>query len=189
MSERDDEGRGASPRRLRIFEERTEQRGSAAPDAEENPYWSLEEVEPHPDPSKGCVRRGLCCKSSPGWFAPGELEGAAKLLDMTPDAFVRTYVVIDRLRDPDDREAPDIAVFVPVKIGRDGKPLAEPGTRVDELYRMFRSPCVFYDEAARGCRIYAARPLECQRYVCTNEPSENLSHAELARMWRDGIEP
>lgn len=177
------------PRRgLRIFEERTERRGDATGDGagEENPYWSaFEEAEPHPDPARGCIRRGLCCKSSPGWFAPGEVEGAAALLGMRPDDFVRRFVVIDTI----ELDGEAVEVFVPAKRGRDGAALITPGTRADRLYRMLRSPCIFFDEEARGCAIYAARPLECQRYICTNEPSQNLSHQALARMWRDGVAP
>lgn len=147
---------------------------------EENPYWAEEEPEPHPDPSKGCVRRGLCCKSSPGWFAPGEVEQAAALLGMTPDAFVRAYVIIDNIELDGER----VEVFAPVKLGRDGAPLRTPGTRADRLYRMLRSPCIFYD--GTGCKIYGARPAECARYVCVNEPEQNLSHEEIGRMWRAG---
>jgi len=62
---------------------------------EENPYWTWDEQEAHPDPSKGCIRRGLCCKSNPGWFAPGEVEQAAALKGMQPDEFVRNYLVSD----------------------------------------------------------------------------------------------
>ena len=46
---------------------------------------------------------------------------------------------------------------------------------------MFRGPCVFYED--EGCKIYQARPIECERYVCTNHPDDNLSHEELGRMW------
>ena len=55
--------------RLRIFgREQTRPSAEAAdPSAEDNPYWLAEEPDEHPDPSLGCVRRGLCCKSSPGW--------------------------------------------------------------------------------------------------------------------------
>ncbi len=49
---------------------------------------------------------------------------------------------------------------------------------------MLRGPCVFLVDG--GCRIYEARPLECQRYVCTNAPEENLSQEELARLWLEG---
>lgn len=171
-------------RKLTVLREETARVDPAgeAPD-EENPYWALEEPEPHPDPSLGCVRRGLCCKSSPGWFAPGEVETAAAALGLSPDDFVRRYVVIDSIV-VDERR---VEAFVPVKLGRDGAPLIRPGGRTDRLYGMLRAPCIFYD--GKGCRIYAARPIECRRYICTNEPAQNLSHEEIGRMWRDGVTP
>lgn len=149
----------------------------------ENPYWLDEEPDEHPDPALGCVRRGLCCKSNPGWFGPGEVEAAAALLGLEPDAFVRRYAVvtsIDVALAPG--EAPrTVYAFAPVKLGRDGDPLIPPATLADRLYYQLRSPCTFFDGA--GCRIYEARPIECRRYVCTQPEEENLSHAELARMW------
>jgi Fe-S-cluster containining protein len=168
-------------KRLVLLSEETQRREGYREDAAENPYWALEEAEPHPAPEKGCIRRGLCCKSSPGWFAPGEVEAAAAHLGMSPDAFVRAYVIIDAV----ELDGQRVEAFAPVKLGRDGQPLRPPGTRADRLYRMFRGQCVFYD--GQGCRIYAARPIECQRYVCTNAPEQNLSHEEIARMWRDGV--
>lgn len=149
----------------------------------DNPYWLDEEQEPHPDPSLGCVRRGLCCRSSPGWFAPGEVEKAAAALDMSPDDFVRKYLVIDSI-DVDGQLA---EVFVPVKMGRGNKPLAPPATRVDRLYRMLRSPCVFFKDS--GCQIYDVRPLECRHYLCTAAEGDNLSHREIGAMWLTERQP
>lgn len=139
------------------------------------------EVPPHPDPSKGCIRRGLCCRTNPGWFGPGEVEQAAAFLGMDVDDFVRTYVIIDRV----EVDGARVEVFVPVKRGRGGVPVAQPGTRVDALYSMFPSPCIFFVD--NGCRIYGARPSECRAYLCTRPASENLSHEAIGRMWRDGV--
>lgn len=166
-------------RRLRVLSEETVKREGVSEDIE-NPYWSWEELPEHPNPELGCVRRGLCCKSSPGWFGPGEVEKAAALLGMEPDAFVRRYIVVDRI----EVDGEPVDVFVPVKLDRFGEPLVPPATRVDALYRMFRGPCIFYD--GEGCGIYAARPVECVRYICTNQPAENLSHDAIARMWQRG---
>lgn len=168
-------------KRLVILDEKTVRRDGAS--EEENPYWELEEPAPHPDPARGCIRRGLCCKSSPGWFAPGEVERAAAMLGMSPDAFVRAYVVIDHV----EINGQLVEAFAPAKVGRDGLPLRQPGTRTDRLYRMLRSPCIFYD--GQGCRIYPARPIECRRYVCTQAAEDNLSHEEIGRMWLSGTVP
>jgi len=145
----------------------------------ENPYWiDDEEAAPHPDPSLGCIRRGLCCKSSPGWFAPGEVERAAESLGMSPDAFARQFLVIDST----DVDGERVEVFAPLKLARDGTPAIAPLARADVLYRTLRGRCVFFE--GEGCRIYAARPHECKHYVCTNAPELNPSHESIARLWR-----
>lgn len=152
-------------------------------EAAENPYWTdWEEIPPHPAPEKGCIRRGLCCKSSPGWFAPGEVEGAAALKGMTPDDFVRRYLVVDSILVDDE----PVHVFAPVKLGRDKKPAITPATRADALYRALRGVCVFFKND--GCSIYEARPLECREYICTNKPADNPSHEDIARLWKDAAE-
>lgn len=167
-------------RRRGILSEETVHR-EGQPDVE-NPYWEAEEPQEHPNPELGCIRRGLCCKSSPGAFGPGELEQAAALLDLEPDAFVRRYAVVVELPTPEgvEREGP-IHAFAPVKLDRRGKPLERPGTLTDRLYHQLRGPCIFYE--GDGCRIYGARPIECRRYVCTQPDDANLSHEELARLW------
>lgn len=167
------------PRKKRgILSEETVVRADQPQDVE-NPYWMDEEPEEHPNPELGCIRRGLCCRSNPGWFGPGEAEQAAAVLGLEPDAFVRNYLVVTSV----EVDGQEVHAFAPVKLGRDNKPQLKPGTRADRLYYMLRGPCVFFDGS--GCRIYQARPIECQRYVCTNHPDDNLSHEELGRMWLD----
>ncbi|MSP91029.1 MAG: hypothetical protein EXR79_04370 [Myxococcales bacterium] len=148
-----------------------------------NPYWLDEEAAPHPNPELGCIRRGLCCRSSPGWFAPGEVERAAALLGQEPDAFVRRWLVVDSV----DVDGQSVNAFAPVKLDRFGKPALPTGKPVDALYRVLRGPCVFFN--GTGCRIYGARPYECRQYVCTNAPEQNASHEDIGRMWRDGVAP
>lgn len=150
------------------------------PDAPaENPYWDWDELPPHPNPELGCIRRGLCCKSNPGWFAPGEVEGAAALKGMEPDAFVRKYLVIDAI----EVDGALVHTFAPLKLGLDKKPAIPPASRADQLYRTLRGQCIFYDEKNSGCGIYEARPTECRLYVCTNAPGTNPTHEQIARMW------
>lgn len=168
-------------KKIGILSEETVRREGYSEDAPENPYWLAEEPAPHPNPALGCIRRNLCCRTNPGWFAPGEVEAAAELLGMPPDELVRKFIIIDHIEVDGER----VEVFAPVKLGRDGNPLIPPATRTDRLYQMLRSPCVFFN--GKGCRIYGARPIECRRYVCTNEPEDNLSHEEIGRMWRDGL--
>jgi Fe-S-cluster containining protein len=141
------------------------------------------EPEPHPNPELGCIRRGLCCKSNPGWFAPGEADRAAELMGMDFGDFARAYLVIDSV----EVDGAPVDVFLPVKVGRDGTPNARPLSRIDRLYIQLPNPCVFY--TGDGCRIYEARPYECRRYLCTAKASEHPTHEEIGRMWRDDVLP
>lgn len=163
-----------------LLSEETVRRDGYREDAPENPYWLAEEPAPHPCPERGCIRRNLCCRTSPGWFAPGEVEKAAKLLEMEPDAFARAYLVIDHA----EVDGQTVEVFAPLKLGRDGEPQLTPLSRADRLYQMLRGTCIFFN--GDGCNIYGARPIECRHYVCTNPPEENLSHESIARMWLEG---
>lgn len=167
--------KGGTPK-VQVLEERTERREGFSEDSEENPYWASEEPEPHPNPELGCIRRNLCCRSNPGWFVPHEVEKAAEVLGMTPDAFVKAYVVIDHF----EVDGKLVEAFVPVKMGRDGNPLIPTATRTDRLYQMLRSPCVFF--TGSGCEIYDARPYECRLYVCT-EPA--VDREKVARQWME----
>jgi Fe-S-cluster containining protein len=49
-----------------------------------------------------------------------------------------------------------------------------------------RGACIFY----RGgrCDIHAARPVECRRYFCEQPDEQNMSRAELARLWWDAAQ-
>jgi Fe-S-cluster containining protein len=165
-----------------IGEERVEQRGDDE-GRPLNPFWLAQDGEEHPAPELGCIRRGLCCRSNPGRFAPGEVEQAAAQLGLEPDAFVRRYLVVVAVEVDDEQ----VDCFAPVKLGVDGRPIIEPATRADRLYHQLPGPCVFYD--GQGCRIYKARPLECQRYVCTQSAEEQLSLEEIGRLWKDGRAP
>lgn len=162
---------------------KSEAEGGSVDDDAENPYWTWDEVEPHPDPSLGCIQRNLCCKSSPGWFGPGEIEGTAELLKITPDELVRTYLVIDSA----DVDGEQVFAFAPAKLALDGKPAIPPASRVDALYRSLRGQCIFFDGA--GCGIYSARPVECREYICTNAPADNPTHEDIARRWKASATP
>lgn len=164
---------------FRILSERVVQR-SGQPDVE-NPYWLSEEPEPHPNPELGCIRRGICCRSSPGWFGPGEVEKAAALKGMDPDAFVKTFLIVDTV----EVDGETVHAFAPVKLDRMGEPALPPATVVDPLYRALSGPCIFFDGS--GCGIYGARPMECVSYVCTTPSEEHLSHEAIGRLWKNGV--
>ncbi len=147
-----------------------------------NPYWV--EPAPHPDPSLGCIRRGLCCKSSPGWFAPGEMEETIAQSGLEAREFIKKYIIIDGM----DIDGVRVDVFAPVKLGRDGLPLEPTSSRASSLYGYLHGPCIFYQGEELGCGIYNARPLECARYICTNAPEDNITHREIAQMWKQRAE-
>ncbi len=160
-----------------LLGEHRRQTETTGPDVGENPYW--DEGDEPPPPELGCIRRGLCCRTSPGWFGPGEVEQAAALLGLAPDAFVRQYCIVDRF---EGAAGPPVFVFAPVKLDRFGAPALPPASLVDDWYRLLKGPCVFYD--GHGCRIYAARPVECRAYLCSQPPERNLSHDAVAELWR-----
>lgn len=171
---------GDEKRPLRVLSEEVRKRGESSGD--ENPYWQEEETPP-PSEAEGCIRRGACCRTSPGWFGPGEVEAAAQHLALTPDEFARRYLVIDGIElDEHGR----VEVFAPLKLDRQGKPSLPPLSRADDWYRVLKGVCIFYDANAKGCRIYAARPIECRHYFCGHDPQKNLSHEAIARSWIAG---
>ncbi len=142
----------------------------------DDPRWT--HVDPdHPAPWLGCIRRGLCCRSNPGWFSPGEAERAAALLGLELAELVNGYLVVDHA----DTTVGRIEVYAPAKLGPDGRPVEPPGQRTSELYRLSSGVCVFYDGS--GCTIYEARPSECRGYVCTNLPEDNQARLDIALLW------
>jgi len=147
----------------------------------EDPRWA--HVDPdHPAPWLGCIRRNLCCRSNPGWFAPGEAEQAAEVLGLDMASFVNRFLVVDHV----DLSVGRVEAFAPVKLGRDGLPAEPTGSRTSDLYRYASGSCVFFDGA--GCAIYSARPWECRGYACTRLPEENPSRLQLAQLWLEAAE-
>lgn len=137
-------------------------------------------VDPdHPRPWDGCIRRGLCCRTSPGWFAPGEAERAAAHLGLEMGDFVNRYLVLDRIQTTIGR----IEAFAPVKLGRDGEPVEPTGERTSDAYHLWQGACIFYGGEEAGCRIYPVRPLECRLYCCTNLPEDNPAKLDLGLLW------
>lgn len=137
---------------------------------------------PTPTEEQGCIRRGYCCKNTPGWFAPGELEKAAEHLGMTPDEFANNYLVIDGYELP---ELGWVKVFAPVRLNRFNEPAMPPLSEVDDIYRYLNGPCIFYKE--NGCEIYPARPMECRSYFCGRDKDLNIDRKEIAIYWYDYI--
>jgi Fe-S-cluster containining protein len=141
----------------------------------------------HSDPTSTdfplCQRKGDCCRSFPGWFAPGEVEKAAEFLGMTVDAFVRQYIIIDGIT---VEGYGWVDVFAPVRLNKHGEPALPPLSRADFFYRYFKGPCIFFKD--NRCRIYPYRPVECRHYFCGQSPEQNLSHLKIAWMWIKGTD-
>jgi len=128
-----------------------------------------------------CVRRGACCRNSPGWLGPGEAEELAEHLGIGMEELVTGYLVLDSVRLGDLR----VEVFAPVKVDREGTPLEGPNVRVSRVYHMMEGACIFYDAEGRACGVHPVRPVECRHYFCTQPEEDNLSKEAIGRMWLD----
>lgn len=136
-----------------------------------------------------------CCEgeSHPGWFTPGQVEEAAKLMDVTPEEFVDQYCVVDwiAVEDPDVADhAQVVQVFTPARVAVDGQPVVPTGHRVPAEYPLMQSDrCIFLNRDAdrtqgeSPCQIYSARPLECRQFHCKNSDEENPNKRNLAKIW------
>ena len=134
---------------------------------------------PTPAREQGCIRRGYCCRSNPGWFAPGQVARAARHAGQDVAEFAARYLIVDQVELP---SGPRVEVFAPLKLDRFSQPAMPPLTRVDALYRMLPGPCIFYD-ADEGCRIHPQRPAECAAYFCSQPEDQHLSYEAIGAMW------
>ena len=128
-----------------------------------------------------CVRRGACCRNSPGWFGPGEAERVAEHLGIDIAEFAQGYLVLDSVRIGNLR----VEAFAPVKVDDDGQPIEGPNVRVSRVYLLMEGACIFYDAEGRACRIHEVRPVECRHYFCAQPEERNLSKEQIGRMWID----
>lgn len=131
------------------------------------------------------MRRGDCCRNSPGWFGPGEAEQVAEHLGIEMEELVTQYLVLDNVRLDNLR----VEVFAPVKVDREGVPIEGPNVRVSRVYHLMEGACIFYDADGRACRIHTARPIECRHYFCQQPESENLSKEAIGRLWLGAAGP
>ncbi len=114
-----------------------------------------------PQKMQYCNGRGCSCKDNPGWFGPGEIVEAAGYLNLNIEDFIKEYIVIESIYNP---QYGIIDVYAPVKVDRYGKPNWPTATRVDGFYDFFRGPCIFYKD--NDCEIYPVRPVECRNGSC-----------------------
>jgi Fe-S-cluster containining protein len=80
---------------------------------------------------------GRCCTGESGYIyvTRDELQAIAKLLEITQEEFIQTYLF------------------------KKGYKYSIKERKVGESYE-----CVFYDAASNGCTIYLARPLQCKTF-------------------------
>jgi len=50
------------------------------------------------------------------------------------------------------------------------------------LYELFDGDCIFFDKATRGCRVYAARPVQCRTFPFWER------NVESPQAWRETCE-
>lgn len=117
-----------------------------------------------------------CCKNTPGWFAPGEAEKAAKLLLMDFAAFKKKFLIVDYWIGVEDGEK-DIFVLSPRKVGVD-----ENRTIASWGFPLAPAPCIFLVNDL--CRIHEAKPKECRETFGCKERIEKQRKA-IAELWKD----
>jgi Fe-S-cluster containining protein len=115
------------------------------------------------------------CQSKPGWFLPGEAEGAAALLGVSLAELFRTKLAVDWWEAGDGTDD-DVFVVAPALVGH---PAGEeyPGDP--------RGRCVFYVKGR--CQIHAAKPHECAMAHHDVPPTGEVRarHRRVAMAWRD----
>lgn len=118
-----------------------------------------------------CERCSEACRTKPGWFRQGEVEHAAKLLNLPLKTFFHRYLAIDWWEEADG--LPQTFVLAPAIV------TAKKGT---EYPANPKGQCVFYEQGF--CRIYAARPYECRQYdhTKTHEYCMRIKR-QIVRSW------
>lgn len=111
------------------------------------------------------------CRHKPGWFAPGEAEAAAKLMNLTLKEFFDKYLVVDYwIRKHHGKE--DIFVLSPNIVNQ------SPG---DMMGFDPEGQCVFYQDGL--CSIHAAKPLECAQMSCKTNDDQNIEKEINTKNW------
>ncbi len=145
------------------------------------------------DMACSCEKCVECCTRTPGWFAPGEAEKAAKHMNLTMEAFINKYLVRDYwcgdLTDKDHGDegfSGDVYVWAPRKDGQKFYPgdpkTATWGSAFDH------GRCVFLDENDR-CKIHAVKPKECRLSFGCDSKRDQASKGEpghrqeIAKEW------
>lgn len=114
------------------------------------------------------------CQHKPGWFAPDEIEPAARLLGMSVQEFFTTYLGVDWWGGNRESNYKDIFVLAPATH------ICEPGK---EYPANPKGRCVFFEEGR--CKIHAARPIECKIAHHAVQVVGHGQHLAVAQTWVD----
>ena|SRR3990167_5770206 len=108
-----------------------------------------------------------CCKTQPGWFAPGEAEKAAEFLSMSFEEFKEKYLVIDYW-------IGGACVYQPRKTNAE-----ESGFhRVSYGSGFKKGECIFLKNDR--CSIHEAKPIECRLTSCEDD---KISRGKINKIW------
>jgi len=119
-----------------------------------------------------CERCSNACSCRPGWFKPGEIETAAKLLKMSVLDFFRQKLAVDWWEGYGDEGT--VFVIAPAIKGK---------ATGEEYHGDPRGECIFYKDGK--CEIHAAKPFECAAYF--HNDSHYIAyerHRQVANAWK-----
>lgn len=119
-----------------------------------------------------CAKCVSACSITPGWFAPGEAEEAAKLLGVPFEEFSKRLIK-NYMYDEYD----DVKFWIPRKVGPEFNPSAE---LLSDRASNTKGRCTFLTEDNR-CEIHAAKPMECREALLCN-PTPDIRR-DIVKMW------
>lgn len=126
--------------------------------------------------ASGCACTGCvsACLHLPGWFGPGEVEGAAAYMRMPRKRFIKEFIVHEIADDGTIVQRPRMMHEQGGSTLRDTPELGD--------------PCVFLSPDGY-CRIHAAKPAECLTYSCEMPVKRYDNRRSILRRWIDAGRP
>lgn len=122
------------------------------------------------------------CTIEPGWFAPGQAEEAASLLNLDFEKFKKKYLIIDYW-EQDELAPDDIYLYTPRKIGAE---VEDEGAVASYWYHETWAPCVFLKDSR--CLIHETKPKEC-RMVRHDRTHKIRPRERIMKLWRRAGNP
>ena len=113
-----------------------------------------------------CAQCGGCCWTWPCSVTPEEAVKIAEYLNISEKDFIKKYTVLNNgIRTIRRHEWEDIA----------NKSLC--GERVYDI----KTPCVFFDDSSRNCKIHYVKPLEGKECKCWEEEKAFRNEISILR--------